>query len=40
MGKPMAANLLKAGYEVTIWNRTTSKAEALLPLGARIVNGN
>ena len=32
----MAANLLKAGYEVTIWNRTTSKAEALLPLGARI----
>jgi 2-hydroxy-3-oxopropionate reductase len=36
MGKPMAANLLKAGYEVTIWNRTTSKAEALLPLGARI----
>jgi 2-hydroxy-3-oxopropionate reductase len=36
MGKPMAANLLKAGYKVTIWNRTTSKAEALLPLGARI----
>ncbi len=34
MGKPMAINLLKAGYELTAWNRTTAKAEALLPHGA------
>lgn len=34
MGKPMAINLLKAGYELTAWNRTTSKAEALVPHGA------
>lgn len=37
MGKPMAINLLKAGFTVTAWNRTRSKAEALRPLGARIV---
>jgi 3-hydroxyisobutyrate dehydrogenase-like beta-hydroxyacid dehydrogenase len=25
MGRPMAANLVKAGHEVTIWNRTSGK---------------
>ncbi len=25
MGRPMAANLVKAGHEVSIWNRTTGK---------------
>src|SRR2546430_10857328 len=25
MGRPMAANLLKAGHEVTTWNRTPGK---------------
>ncbi|MGH9512077.1 MAG: NAD(P)-dependent oxidoreductase [Terriglobales bacterium] len=25
MGQPMAANLVKAGYEVTVWNRTSGK---------------
>lgn len=34
MGAPMARNLLKAGYQVTIWNRTRAKAEALLADGA------
>jgi 2-hydroxy-3-oxopropionate reductase len=34
MGKPMALNLLKAGYQITVWNRTTSKAEALAVEGA------
>ncbi len=29
MGKPMARNLLRAGYEVSVWNRTASKAEEL-----------
>lgn len=36
MGGPMAANLLKAGCEVTVYNRTASRAEPLVPLGARI----
>jgi 3-hydroxyisobutyrate dehydrogenase-like beta-hydroxyacid dehydrogenase len=25
MGAPMAANLLKAGFKVTVWNRDSSK---------------
>ena len=37
MGKPMAINLLKAGYSVKAWNRTSEKAEALIPLGATVV---
>ena len=36
MGLPMARNLLKAGYPVTVWNRTQSKAEALRVDGAKI----
>src|SRR4051795_11418429 len=28
MGEPMAANLVKAGFEVTVWNRTAAKATA------------
>src|SRR3954451_2211825 len=27
MGRPMAANLAKAGFELTVWNRTAEKAE-------------
>ncbi|MHC4658182.1 MAG: NAD(P)-dependent oxidoreductase [Planctomycetota bacterium] len=34
MGRPMAHNLLKAGYPVTVHNRTKSKAEQLLSEGA------
>ena len=34
MGRPMAANLVKAGHDVTIWNRSPGKA----PAGARIAN--
>ena len=34
MGKPMAHNLLKAGYPLTIHNRTRTKAEQLLTEGA------
>ena len=29
MGRPMAERLLGAGHEVTVWNRTRAKAEAL-----------
>lgn len=36
MGKPMAINLLKAGYPVTAWNRTTAKATALTAQGAQV----
>jgi len=34
MGKPMAHNLLKAGYSITVHNRTKSKAQQLLSQGA------
>lgn len=34
MGKRMAANLLKAGHQVTVWNRTAKAAEELVALGA------
>jgi len=34
MGKPMAVNLLKAGYPLTVWNRTRSKMEELAAMGA------
>ncbi|MCD6529053.1 NAD(P)-dependent oxidoreductase [Candidatus Bathyarchaeota archaeon] len=34
MGKPMAMNLLKAGYPLTVWNRTRSKMEDLVKMGA------
>jgi 3-hydroxyisobutyrate dehydrogenase-like beta-hydroxyacid dehydrogenase len=27
MGRPMAANLVKAGFKVTVWNRTRERAE-------------
>lgn len=34
MGSGMAANLLKGGHEVTVYNRTPSKAQALVAQGA------
>ena len=34
MGAGMATNLLKAGHEVTVYNRTLAKAEALVAEGA------
>lgn len=36
MGTAMAGNLLKAGHEVTVYNRTPDKARALEALGARV----
>ncbi|XAR67610.1 hypothetical protein NMG60_11002440 [Bertholletia excelsa] len=35
MGSPMARNLIKAGCNVTVWNRTKSKCDPLLSLGAK-----
>jgi len=37
MGLPMASHLLKAGYEVIIFNRTMSKAQPLVGIGAKLV---
>ena len=37
MGKPMTRNLLRAGYSVTVYNRTGARAEDLRADGARIV---
>ena len=34
MGAPMAANLIKAGYAVAVWNRTAEKTRPLAGLGA------
>jgi len=34
MGSAMAANLVKAGHDVTVFNRSSGKARALLELGA------
>ncbi|MEG6589233.1 NAD(P)-dependent oxidoreductase [Paenibacillus barengoltzii] len=36
MGAPMASNLLRAGYPVTVYNRTASKAAPLTELGATV----
>ena len=37
MGLPMAELLVKAGNNVTVWNRTAAKAEPLAKLGAKVV---
>jgi 3-hydroxyisobutyrate dehydrogenase-like beta-hydroxyacid dehydrogenase len=36
MGEPIAANLITAGHQVTVWNRTASKAEPLVKQGAKL----
>jgi 3-hydroxyisobutyrate dehydrogenase len=36
MGRGMALNLLKAGFPLTVYNRTRAKAEALAAEGARV----
>ena len=38
MGYPLAHRLLEAGCDLTVYNRTRSKAEPLAELGARIVD--
>jgi 3-hydroxyisobutyrate dehydrogenase len=37
MGRPIAARLLEAGYEVLAWNRTPGRCEELIELGAEEV---
>jgi 3-hydroxyisobutyrate dehydrogenase-like beta-hydroxyacid dehydrogenase len=36
MGKPMGMNLLKAGFPLTVWNRTASRADELVGAGAKL----
>ena len=38
MGLPMAERLLKAGHDVSVWNRTRAKAEPLTKSGGKIVD--
>mgnify|MGYP001359773944 CR=1 FL=1 len=38
MGFPMAARLIKTGFDVAVWNRTRSKAEPLAALGGTVVD--
>ena len=36
MGRPMGLNLLKAGFPLTVWNRTPGRTEALAAAGATV----
>ena len=36
MGRPMGMNLLKAGHTLTVWNRTTSRAQEMVAAGAKL----
>ena len=38
MGFPMAERLIKAGHDVSIWNRTKAKAEPLAKIGGKVVD--
>jgi 3-hydroxyisobutyrate dehydrogenase-like beta-hydroxyacid dehydrogenase len=38
MGSRMAANLLKAGYQLTVWNRNTEKCERFARKDARVAD--
>lgn len=38
MGAPMARNILKAGYPLTVYNRTKSKTEPMAELGAQVAD--
>ncbi len=34
MGAPMAANLVRKGFRVRVWNRTSERTAALVKMGA------
>lgn len=38
MGEPMARNLMRAGFEVSVYSRTKQRADALVSEGARWIN--
>ena len=37
LGYPIAESLINSGFDVTVWNRTASKADPLVKLGAKTV---
>lgn len=38
MGLPMSHNLLKAGFPLVVWNRTASRADSLVSVGASLAS--
>ena len=38
MGRGMVKNLATKGFQVTVWNRTASKAAPLRPLGVKVAD--
>lgn len=38
MGSRMATRLIDAGHDVTVWNRTRTRADALVELGAKVAD--
>jgi 3-hydroxyisobutyrate dehydrogenase-like beta-hydroxyacid dehydrogenase len=38
LGRPMAEKLCESGHQLTVWNRTASKAQPLAQVGARIAS--
>jgi 3-hydroxyisobutyrate dehydrogenase len=38
MGYPMAERLIKAGHDVSVWNRTRAKAEPLAKIGGKVAD--
>ena len=36
MGQTMAANIIKSGYELMVYNRTPGKAQTLIAAGAAV----
>lgn len=38
MGAAMAGSMLQAGHDITVYNRTTSRAQGLIDRGARLAN--
>ena len=38
MGLPMVKNLLKAGYDLTVYNRTTNKTKGLVEQGVKVMS--
>jgi len=37
LGTPIAESLINSGFELTVWNRTSSKTQSLVDLGAKAV---
>jgi len=38
MGKAIATNLIRAGHQLRVWNRSAAAAQELVALGARLAS--